>query len=188
MSDYPIYIGPLKASRLEDLAQEECGSWEDFGSPEPGELVGLDEDGFEYMNDTVDGKTVRVGMEHAYNIIRRHRTKLELRDPREAACILGHVLENSINKAAGWVEDYRDNDARAWLLWLERLHEKISAKLDCFCVICGEWLKAGGEPTCRWESCEKEYDERERQLDEASKGEDKLTERQDQIGAYWEDH
>jgi len=117
---YPIKLRVGKA-KLADLQQEECGSWEDAGAPKPG--APWDQDNF-------DRRPYREGREHPYNILGRHPNTLELRDEEEAETIIGHVLDNSIDKAEGWKQDtwYRDPEyprIRRWLNWLYDLRDRI---------------------------------------------------------------
>ncbi len=115
---FPVVL-KVSANFLGEIAEEEVGSHEDHECPEPGTIPGYAAQG--------DLEPV----EHAYNILTRHRAKLELRDAREVRLILEHVLDNSIDKARGWVDEYRGlpegMKTLTWLRNLLRLRDRISA-------------------------------------------------------------
>lgn len=127
-SVYPIVIksGP---AFLSDLQEEECGSWEDAKSPEPGQP---------WIMEQIDGPD-EDGGEHPYNIIGRYKGKLELRNLDEATTIRDHVLLNSIDKAEGWKEEalaFNGNRSPEygkmyrWLCNLCNLRARIAAEIE----------------------------------------------------------
>lgn len=117
MSYWPITLR-VSPNFLAEVAEEEMGSYEDHGLPDPGTVPGYAAQG--------DDDPV----EHAYNILTRHKGKLELRDGREVKLIQQHVLDNSIDKARGFCQEYSDGTehmkAMAWLKNLRRLRSRIS--------------------------------------------------------------
>lgn len=121
MSPATVRVNP---AFLADVQQEEVGSWEDYGHPEAGQ-PGYHEEGMtaEDAADTI---------EHAYIILGRHRDRIELRSEAERELIAHHVLDNSIDKARGHVEEWQfepdqASKARRWLRNLENLRAKLLA-------------------------------------------------------------
>lgn len=122
---YPIIL-KSGSKFLRELAEEEYGSWEDFGCPEPGEPWDQDS-GW-------DGCHIE-GREHPYNILRRHKGQLELRNIEEAHTIWHHVLRNSIDKAEGFHDEARGYPGPGskeygityrWLRNLQKLGDRIA--------------------------------------------------------------
>ena len=107
-----IRIKRTKTVFWADLAEEEYGSYEDHGRPEPPWDGGEDYEG-----------------EHAYNIL--NRDPFELRDAVEWDTISSHCLDNSIDKVSGnlgWggCLDRREKmQMVSWLRWLRWLKDKI---------------------------------------------------------------
>lgn len=121
---------------LYDVSQEEFGSWEDMGEPVAGQP------GYAAEGDDEP-------IDHAYVILTRHRGKLEIRSAAECELLLHHVLDNSIDKAAGRAEDaqgFKDYPACArWLRNLRRLREKIEECRPAFTSQAGD-VTVRGEP------------------------------------------
>ncbi len=117
--DFPFTVN-YSRKMFDELAQEEYGSWEDYGEPEPGVIPNSD-DGTPY------------GCEHAYNICMRN--PFEIRNRKELDTMIGHVLDNSIDKAQGWAQEYQGDRREhmkcvGWLGWLKRLQRKLEKIRD----------------------------------------------------------
>ncbi len=157
---FPVVL-KISGPFLDEIAEEEMGSYEDNGCPEPGTVPGYAAQG--------DLEPV----EHVYNILTRHRAKLEIRDAREARLILRHVLDNSIDKARGVVGEYYPGlpdamKALSWLRNLTRLQARIARAVpavapapptlepwecdECGCCHCGGGCD--GEHNCFAAGCE----------------------------------
>ncbi len=111
--EYPIILRTV-AARIDQLAREEYGSWEDAGYPTAGQIGYADSDGSV--------------VEHAYVILTRHVAKIELRDAAESMLILEHVLQNSISKAESNANfDHRDDIS--WLRWIIGIDDRIRQRI-----------------------------------------------------------